>query len=259
MLPDEHFEVNIMKTQQEWVKNILFRIMKMMQEEQYNGDLSTEGYRYTINAAIDNYSQTYWDDEKKKNISVFHKYASFDTGIYRNILMSEKAYAYMCDYSKKAPDMDKRAKDRAKEKMKKALHGEHLTPQSYTRHRLNKLLHKQLTDQELRNGIESAFSDAKICIITKEESLILDGAKKTFSESEIRAFLSDYQKIRPDISKDVEKEFLDLNGSSKKSNGSGSIRLYILWKNGVQFVDHDGEQKSFQECIDYLEDGNYIV
>ena len=174
--------------------------------------------------------------------------------------MSQKAYEYMYDFSKRELDMDKQSKIKAINKMKKDLHGEHLTPQSYTRHKLNKLLRKNLTDEELRNEIQYAFSDAKLCIITKEESMsFLDGKGNTFSESEINAFLSDYKKIHPDISKDIETDFLDLNGKLKKSNGFGSIRLHILWKNGVQFVNNDGEKKSFKECIDYLEDGNYVL
>ena len=57
-----------MKTQQEWVKDILFSIISLMKKNQYNGNINDEGYRYTINGALDNYSQTYWDREKGKNI-----------------------------------------------------------------------------------------------------------------------------------------------------------------------------------------------
>lgn len=249
-----------MKTQQEWAKDIMFSIISLMKENKYNGDFFTEGYRYTINAALDNYSQTYWDSNKQKNISMWHRYAYFSKGIYRNILMSQKAYEYMYDFSKRALGMDKKSKKKAAEKMKKDLHGEHLTPQSYTRYQLNRLLQKNLTDQELRNEIKYAFSDTKICITTKEESMsFLDGAGNIFSESEINAFLSDYKKIHPDISKDMETDFLDLKGKTKKSNGFGSIRLHILLKNGVQFVNNDDKKMTFKECIDYLEDGNYVL
>ena len=84
-----------MKTQQEWVKDILFSIISLMKTNQYNGDINDEGYRYTINGALDNYSQTYWCEESGKNINLYHKYNKFGEHFYRNVLMSKKAYDVM--------------------------------------------------------------------------------------------------------------------------------------------------------------------
>lgn len=65
-------------------------------------------------------------------------------------------------------------------KLCKKLHGEHMTPQSYTRKKLNDLLTLELTDEELKDKIQYALSDAKLCIITKDESKILDGERSPF-------------------------------------------------------------------------------
>lgn len=234
-----------MKTQQEWVKDILFSIISLMKTNQYNGDINDEGYRYTINGALDNYSQTYWCEETGKNINLYHKYDKFGKHFYRNILMSEKAYNVM-------------RRNSQNKNLNKELHGEHMTPQSYTRKKLNDLLTLELTDEELKDKIQYALSDAKLCIITKDESKILDGAKKSFSKDEIIDFLNVYKKING-LPKVIESDFMDLKGKSKRSNGFGSIRLYILQKNNVVFVNEEGKIQSFKECMKYLKDGNYYI
>ena len=234
-----------MKTQQEWVKDILFSIISLMKTNQYNGNINDEGYRYTINGALDNYSQTYWCEESKKNINLYHKYNKFSEHFYRNILMSEKAYKKMDENSQN-------------KNLNKELHGEHMTPQSYTRKKLNVLLTLELTDEELRDKIQHALSDAKLCIITKDESKILDGAENPFSKDEIIEFLNVYKKINK-IPKEIESDFMDLEHKSKRSNGFGSIRLYILLKNNVVFVNEKGKPQSFEECMKYLKDGNYYL
>ena len=234
-----------MKTQQEWVKDILFSIISLMKTNQYNGNINDEGYRYTINGALDNYSQTYWCEESKKNINLYHKYNKFSEHFYRNILMSEKAYKIMDENSQN-------------KNLNKELHGEHMTPQSYTRKKLNELLTLELTDEELKDKIQYALSDAKLCIITKDESKILDGAKKSFSKDEIIDFLNVYKKING-LPKVIESDFMDLKDKSKRSNGFGSIRLYILQKNNVVFVNEEGTKQSFENCMKYLKDGNYSI
>lgn len=234
-----------MKTQQEWVKDILFSIISLMKTNRYNGNINDEGYRYTINGALDNYSQTYWCEESGKNINLYHKYNKFGEHFYRNILMSEKAYDIMI-------------KNSQNKNLNKELHGEHMTPQSYTRKKLNELLTLELTDEELRDKIQHALSDAKLCIITKDESKILDGAKKSFSKDEIIDFLNVYKNING-LPKVIESDFTDLKDKSKRSNGFGSIRLYILLKNNVVFVNEKGKTQSFEECMKYLKDGNYYI
>ncbi|WP_294208812.1 hypothetical protein [uncultured Solobacterium sp.] len=240
-----------MKTQQEWVKDILFSIISLMKTNQYNGDINDEGYRYTINGALDNYSQTYWYREKGKNISLYHKYNKFDEHIYRNVLMSKNAFEIMKNNSQNR-------------NLNKELHGEHMTPQSYTRKKLNELLTLELTDEELREKIQHALSDAKLCIITKDESKILDGAENPFSEEEIIDFLNVYASYKKyksinDIPDDIKSDFTALPGKSKRSNGFGSIRLYILLKNNVVFVNEKDKTQTFEECMKYLKDGNYYI
>lgn len=243
-----------MKTQQEWVKDILFSIISLMKTNQYNGNINDEGYRYTINGALDNYSQTYWCEESGKNINLYHKYNKFDEHFYRNILMSENAYKKMKKYSDNKNLLDIKSKNNEIKKLCKELHGEHMTPQSYTRKKLNELLTLELTDEELRDKIQHALSDAKLCIITKAESKILDGARKVYSEDEIIEFLNVYK-----IPDDIKLDCTTLGGKSKKSNGFGSIRIYILQKNNVIFVNEKGKKQSFDECIKYLKDGNYSI
>ena len=240
-----------MKTQQEWVEDILFSIISLMKTNQYNGDINDEGYRYTINGALDNYSQTYWDREKGKNISLYHKYNKFDEHIYRNVLMSKNAFEIMKNNSQNR-------------NLNKELHGEHMTPQSYTRKKLDELLTLELTDEKLRDKIQHALSDAKLCIITKAESKILDGKEKFFSKDEIIDFLNvykDYKQYKEidEIPDEIKLDFTTLEGKSKKSNGFGSIRLYILQRNNVVFVNEEGTKQSFESCMKYLKDGNYSI
>ena len=253
-----------MKTQQEWVKDILFSIISLMKTNQYNGDINDAGYKYTINGALDNYSQTYWDRENGENINLYHKYDKFGKHFYRNVLMSKKAYKKMKDFSENKDLLDIESKNKEIKKLCKELHGEHMTPQSYTRKKLNELLTLELTDEELRDKIQHALSDAKLCIITKDESKILDGAENPFSEEEILEFLNVYKKYKnykkiDDIPDDIKSDFTALPGKSKRSNGFGSIRLYILLKNNVVFVNEKGKTQSFEKCMKYLTDGNYYI
>ncbi len=246
-----------MKKQQQWVKDILFIIIKLMKRNHYNGDFAKVGYTYTINAALDNYPQVYWDKKNNMNIGMFHKYHKFGEGIYRNVLMSKEAYDYMSAFASKSfiENTDE------KNNLKKKLHGEHLTPQSYSRHKLNEIVtsKKKISDKELKEKIQYALSDSKICIITKEECKILDGKGKRFSKDEIRDFLDEYELYRNPIPENMKSDFDNLDGKLKKTFGFGSIRLYVLLKNGVKFVNDKGEEKSFKECIEYLEDGDYTI
>lgn len=253
-----------MKTQQEWVKDILFSIISLMKTNRYNGNINDEGYRYTINGALDNYSQIYWCEESKKNINLYHKYNKFGEHFYRNVLMSYNAYQEMKKFSENKELLDIESKNNEIKKLCKKLHGEHMTPQSYTRKKLNELLTLELTDEELRDKIQHALSDAKLCIITKDESKILDGAENPFSEEEIIEFLNVYKdyknyKTIDDIPDDIKSDFTALPHKSKRSNGFGSIRLYILLKNNVVFVNEKGKTQSFEECMKYLKDRNYYI
>lgn len=253
-----------MEKQQQWVKDIIFSIIRQMQKKEYNGDFDTVGYTYTINAALDNYPQIYWNESKKQNVGMFHMYHKFaekEGRIYQNVLMSKEAYNCMKHFSEEN-FKDPKQRDAAKKELAKKLHGEHLTPQSYTRHKLNDLLNstKELPDEELKEKIQYALADSKLCIITKNESKNLDGASKRFSKKEIQNFLDAYEKSSgSSITEDMKLDFWNLEGKLKKSFGFGSIRMYVLLENGVIFVNDKGEKKSFKECIEYLNDGNYSV
>ena len=78
------------RTQQQWAKDIIKEIILLMNKRKYNGNFMTEGYSYTINAVIDNYSLTYMN-KNGENINIFHKYSGYREGLYKNILMSEDA------------------------------------------------------------------------------------------------------------------------------------------------------------------------
>ena len=82
--------------------------------------------------------------------------------------------------------------------------------------------------------------------------------KKSFSKDEIIDFLNVYKNING-LPKVIESDFTDLKDKSKRSNGFGSIRLYILLKNNVVFVNEKGKTQSFEECMKYLKDGNYYI
>ncbi len=244
----------MVKKTQEWVKDIMFAIIRQMQNEQYNGDLCTEGYKYTINGAIDNYSQVFYDAKKDRNINLFHQYNKFASGLYNNILMSEDAYKILKDFCSLSKE------DQKKSDLNKKLHGEHMTPQSYTRHKLNELLPATtLTNTMLEEKIDHAFLGAKLCIITKEEERkYLDGAQLKYDDITVSNFLDVYKKSRS-LSTDIETDFRQLKDKSIKSYGYGQIRLYILNQKGVQFVDSAGNVKKLDECFDYLENGNYVI
>ena len=97
-----------MEKQQQWAKDILKAIILLMKDKDYNGDFLTEGYKYTINAVIDNYSQTYYQVGRDRNISMFHRYGEYGEGIYKNILMSKNAREKLEQYKEKAEELYKK-------------------------------------------------------------------------------------------------------------------------------------------------------
>lgn len=308
--------------QQQWTKDIIKEIIMLMQEKnKYNGNFLTEGYKYTVNAVIDNYSQTYFV-ENKGNISIFQKYHKYREGIYENILMSENAWKKLEEQKNKYEDADrikeelidsinkhisdknkllstgsldhtlkKRIDDyidnsekeefnilfdeykRLKEEIEnlkkenvKNLHGEHLTPQSYTRKILNNLLlnlqnGSTMTNEDIEAEIGYAFRDCKICIITKDESLHLDGKNNNYEKEEIEEILKELNNEYPLYSDKYENDCRSLynNKLNKKSNGFGSIRIKVLMKNKVKFVDSTGKTQEVEDILKYLNDGNFTI
>lgn len=158
------------------------------------------------------------------------------------------------------------------EQLNKQLHGEHLTPQSYSRRILNDLLESlqqksnPIDLERIDKVIELAFLDCKICIITKEESDILDGSGNNYSDDDMKEIEKYIEKIgeKKDIYKSVEfigacKKLKETGkkGSRKKTDGFGSIRMFLLEREGVKFVDSDG--KELEDCLDYLNDGVFTI
>lgn len=320
-------ELNGKKMQQQWAKDVLKQIIILMKDDTYNGNFLTEGYKYTINAVFDNYSQTYYSEGEDKNVSIFHRYNEFNSGIYKNVLMSKNAFKILDGDAKvrkeynelksdliltlknfkikgvkknsslntlmeKIKSIEKENKELHDEYMKKwkecrdkgneikqlkdDLHGEHLTPQSYSRKILNDLLvslqkeSKTIGPKELEERIDKAinlaFLDCKICILTKEESDILDGSGNNYSDDDMKEIEKYIEKIgeKKDIYKSVEfigacKKLKETGkkGSRKKTDGFGSIRMFLLEREGVKFVDSDG--KELEDCLDYLNDGVFTI
>ncbi|MBR4005860.1 MAG: hypothetical protein IKI90_08440, partial [Treponema sp.] len=114
---------------------------------------------------------------------------------------------------------------------------------------------KNLTEKKIIKGIDHAFTHAKYCILTKEESRLLDGAGQKFSNDEIEKILSEYKKLP----KEEEDDYRNIEGKSKKSSGFGAIRLFVLQNAKVEFVNSSGEEQSFGDCVAYLEDGKYTT
>lgn len=248
-----------MSSQQEWVRDLMHYMVKNM--DRYNGDMLNVAYKYTINAAVDNYSLVYRvsDSVPEKNVNLFHnRYtANFKKGFYRHVILSEKAYKML----KNASDNEVRDDLRSK------LHGEHLTPNSFIIKELNELVGKDL--DSLRERIEYIFSNAKICIITQDEQLILDGTDdsghlKKYNAIEITEFWIAYEKILAShsdcISVRLNKEDFDkLVGCYKKDSGYGSIRAWLLMREQVKFVDSFGNPFEFSGVLRYLSDNNYTI
>ena len=82
-----------------------------MKDRDYNGDFLTEGYKYTINAVIDNYSQTYYLVGKDKNISLFHRYKDYRNGLYSNNLMSKNARELLEKHKRLTEENDRITKE----------------------------------------------------------------------------------------------------------------------------------------------------
>ena len=243
------------KSQQEWVKDVIFHIIQTMNK--YNGDMSTTGYTYGIKGFIDQYSIILRtkDDE---NISLFQSYLSnFKKGYFEHVLMSKAAYEILRECAEGKLKM-------TSEQLKKKLHGEHMTPMAYTRLHLNELVKNKntLSKEEIKKGIDYAFTHAKYCLITKEESVLLDGKGCVFSSEEIRDFLKVYKTIHPNLSQKEENDYIELKGKKKSCFGFGAIRLFALQKSKnpkVVFVDSKGNTKGFSECVANLEDENHNV
>lgn len=314
--------------QQQWAKDILKEIITLMKDKDYNGDFLTEGYKYTINAVIDNYSQTYYLVGKDKNISLFHRYKDYRNGLYSNILMSKKARKLLEKHKRLTEENDRIIKeligiinpilekiddrkiarklqknssvDTIRKRLKtindhgitikdytnlktqfekleenvkelegmdlsEKLHGEHLTPQSHTRRILNEVYERlkkyPKSSINLEKEIEFAFTDCKICIITKEESKSLDGKGKKYEDKEIKSFIKNLKNRfdNPDFQQRFENDCYALTNCAKKSHGFGSIRIQVLMNAHVSFVDGQGNEKNLKDCLDYLKDGNYTI
>lgn len=233
------------KSQQEWVKDLMVYIISSLREYK-DGDMFSKGYKYSINGAIDNYTLTFYDEQKGENISLYQRYyKNFKDGKYKNILLSKKAFDELSNAKGKIEDENKK------------FHGEHMTPMSYTIRFLNELLdQKELSEKELRAKVDFAFTHAKLIIITKDEKEILDGKNKRYTSQEIEEFL---KALKEPISSEIEDVYKALEYKPKKSYGFGAIRLFIMQKEGVVFVDSEGHEKTFEECISYLENENYVV
>ena len=236
------------KSQQEWVKDLMVYIISSLREYK-DGNMFSKGYRYSITGAIDNYTLTFYNEEKGKNISLYQRYyKNFIDGNYKNVLLSKKAFEELSDAKEKNQPI---------EDEKKKFHGEHMTPMSYTLRFLNELLdQKELLEEELIKKVDFAFSHAKLIVITKEEQKILDGKNKRYKSQEIEEFL---KALKKSLTSEIEDVYKALENKPKKSYGFGAIRLFSMQKEGVVFVDSEGHEKTFEECMDYLENENYVV
>lgn len=240
------------RSQQDWVKDLMLHIILTLRG--YNdGDMFSTGYGYSINGAIDNYTLIYYDEKKGKNIGLYQNYyKNYCNGNYKNVLLSKKAFELLSNAEKTNCKI---------ENEKKVFHGEHMTPMSYTRRFLNDLLDQKdvLSVEELKEKVDFAFTHAKFVIITKEEQQILDGKNKRYTKQEIEEFLEKFRTIKKVLSNETEEAYIALENYPKKSYGFGAIRLFSMLSNGVIFVDSTGKEKTFEECISYLENTDFVV
>ena len=240
-----------MRSQQDWVKDLMFHFVTTMGD--CNGDMLDVGYSYTVNAAIDNYSLIYRVDGKNINLFQQRYGNAFRKKYYKNIILSCNAY----DQLMKVRDSN--------EDLKGILHGEHLTPNSYIRRQLNDLIVRGYSrndnvDKIVKDIINMLFSNSKICIIDKEEQKILDQAGRKYTKKEIDDFLQDIKKSGVALPEGAEALYKDLENKYTKTSGLGAIRLYLLMVKGrVEFVNSEGVSKDYVDAYKWLTDGDYSM
>ncbi|MBR3533307.1 MAG: hypothetical protein IKN80_05430 [Clostridiales bacterium] len=238
-----------MRSQQDWVKDLMYLFVTTMGN--CNGDMLDVGYSYTINAAIDNYSLIYRVNDKNINLFQQRYVKAFRNEYYKNIILSKDAYEQL----KEVGDSN--------EDLKRVLHGEHLTPNSYIRRQLNDILvsddwHKDNMDNRIKDRIELLFSNSKICIITKREKSFLDQAGRKYTQQDIDSFLKYIKEKGITLREGAEDLYKNLVNEYTKTSGLGTIRLYLLMiKESVPFVDSEGKPMEYEAAYKWLTDGDY--
>lgn len=233
-----------LKTFQQWCIDTLCMILQA--KKQYRGNLSDQGYIYTIRSIVDHYASMYYcgqrktlcRNKEKEHINLWwdHLNRSNREAFFAPLLMSKNAFHILASTknNKKLGEQNG------------LLRLEHITPKSYVCRKLLQL--KPITYKK----IVACFKHCKLVLITREESKCLDGKDAEFTKKDISTLCRVYC-----MDDDSITEATQLIGKSSKSNGSGLLRLVRLHNSGVRFCNAQGKQMGLGRCLAYFEAENY--
>ena len=246
------------KTYQQWCIDTLVRILG--ERENYRITHGDQGYKYVVKAIISHYASMYYVDGgvalKRKNglfrnhLNLWWDHLNKDNAHYffNSLIMSKEAHK---TYNEFLGPTEKSFSKR-KDKLKRELHIEHITPTEYIYDKLENL--QKISEP----AVKSAFEQNKIILIKKKESARLDGEGCKFKDEDSQFLQAHFPKLWPQY----QQEANQLKGKSPKCQGFGLLRIARLYNSDcqVRFVyGCNGADVPIPEWINYLTDHNNVI
>jgi hypothetical protein len=232
------------KSFQDWCIDTLFLTLKSSDE--YQGDLHDQGYIYSLKSLINHYaSMRRCTDEYKKAyprykkgfVNLWKDYLhDYNRESFFSTLMQSESARYMVENEM---DVDT---------LRDELHFEHITPCGFIYDRLCKLSGRKDFSREM---VAEELKYDHLVLITKEESMELDGKGRVFTKDDI----AECKKWFPELVNDWDSPLDDLEGRRMKDLGFGFLRMIHLrnlktnadWHRSEKFYAPDGNG-GMREC-----------
>lgn len=243
------------KTYQQWCIDTLVRILS--ERKNYRITHEDQGYKYVIKAIISHYASMYYtgvktfsrrkDGHCRLHLNLWWDHLNRDNARYffTPIIVSKNAHAIYTNFLNRTTEGFLKERER----LKKELHLEHITPTEYIYDKLEKL------SEICESSVKRCFDQNKLILITKEESLILDGEGSRFEKKDL-TFL---RKYFSQVGQRYWQEFTQVIGQSPKSQGLGLLRMARLYNSGVRFYRGRGTKGCISKWIRYLNNHKNII
>lgn len=243
-------------TYQDWcVDTVVFILNEVCKYKMTHGD---QGYKYVLKAIISHYASMYSTDvktiSKRKNgrtrlhLNLWWDHLNKDNARYffTPLIVSKDAYIIYAKFLENATKGFSSQKD----KLKKQLHLEHITPAEYIYQKLGNL------SKVCALNVKGCFAQNKLILITKKEQGVLDGKGSRFEERDFE-FL---RKRFSEFSQEHLQEIMRAKEESPKCFGLGLLRMARLYNNGACFVwGTTGKDVLISEWLSYLNDHSNMM
>ena len=247
------------KTFQQWCIDTIVHILQ--EKNKYHLVHGDQGYKYVLKAIISHYASMYYtgvktisrrrDGSCRLHLNLWWDHLNSDNARYffTPLIVSKNAHAIYANFLNCT--MEGFSKER--ERLKKELHLEHITPTEYIYDKLENL---SRICESCELGVKRCFDQNKLVLITKEEKEILDGKGSRFEERDLKFLLKHFHQL----GQRYWQEFAQLIGRSPKSQGLGLLRMARLYNSGVRFdYGATGKVVQISKWLSYLNDHNNII